>query len=279
MDSMQYLHSYGVTPNYVIVPMNLKVNMFNLMDPFLVDKFEANWKGIYLVDKLGKVQVFDTEHTFSHVHVVNSFENDTGVVADICVHKENFFGHNPLMDVALFLNKTARDSWTDRSTVRRFHFHTMGPLAGKTTSELLFSGAKPVGSNEIDFPKVNPAFVGLPYCVYYATEFRHDGENFASMGILKHDICKGTMVYWNRTNTYPGEPNFVPTGLSKAEDDGIVIFVALDGRKRASIFVTLDAHTMQELDVVELSGGYIPFSAHGTFVDSKTRSVQEVAIV
>lgn len=265
MDETQHMHSFGVTPNYVVLPMNLKVDMFNLLNPLLIDKMTSNWKGIYLVDRLGKVQVFDTEHHFSHVHFVNSFENDTGVVADIGVHNENIFSHNALMDRALFLNKTARDNWGDRGSVRRFHFHTSGPLAGKTTSELLTSGIADV---DIEFPKVNPAFVGLPYCVYYALQFRHNAKDFGSFAIMKHNVCDGTVTFWSQPNIYPGEPNFVGSA-SNAEDDGIIVFVALDGNKRASVFVTLDAKTMKELDVVELSGGHIPFTAHGTFVPAQ----------
>jgi len=277
MDTMQYFHSYGVTPNYVVLPMNTEFGMFNLLDPTLIDHFEKNWKGIYLVDRLGKVQVFDTEVTFSHVHVVNSFENDTGVVADFCIHTKNFFAHNPLMDIDRFVNKTARDTWPETSNVLRILFHLTGPLAGKTTNELLFTGV--TDKLFFDFPKVNPAFVGLPHCIYYAVQWRHNGEDFASVAVMKHNVCEKTKTYWNRNGTYPGEPFFVSSGASVGEDDGTLIFVALDGQKRVSIFVTLDAKTMKELDVVELTGGFIPFTAHGTFVPAKAHSAEESFVV
>jgi len=180
------------------------------------------------------------------------------------------------MDRDLFLNKTARDNWGARGSVHRFHFHTSGPLTGKTTSELLFTG---VADIDMEFPKVNPAFVGLPYCVYYALQFRHNANDFGSFAIMKHNVCDGKVTFWNRPNTYPGEPNFVGSAASDEEDDGIIVFVALDGNKRTSVFVTLDAKTMTELDVVELSGGYIPFTAHGTFVPSSARLAEEAIVV
>merc|ERR1712050_413192 len=129
MDDTQHMHSFGVTPNYVVLPMNLKVNMFNPLNPLLIDKMEANWKGIYLVNGQGQSTKFDTDYHFSHVHFVNTFENGTGVVADVGIHKENIFSHNPLMDIDQFLNQSSRDAWRDRGSVHRFHFHTSGPLA------------------------------------------------------------------------------------------------------------------------------------------------------
>lgn len=271
------MHSFGVTPNYVILPMNLKVEMFNILNPLLIDKMKDNWKGIYLVDSSGKQHVFDTEDHFSHVHFVNSFENDTGVVADIGVHNQNIFSHNALMDIALFLNKTARDSWDGRGSVRRFHFHTSGPLAGKTTSEdLLFMG---IADENIEFPKVNPAFIGLPYCVYYALQFGHDRGDFGSFAIVKHNVCERKATFWNRPNMYPGEPNFVGNGASNVEDDGIVVFVALDGNTRTSKLVVLNATTMEELDVVDLTVGHIPFTAHGTFIPANARVTRETIVV
>merc|ERR1712113_219626 len=149
-------------------------------------------------------------------------------------------------------------------------------LAGQTTSELLGTG---IADPDIEFPKINPAFVGLPYCVYYALQFRHNAEDFGSFAIMKHNVCDGTVTFWSRPNVYPGEPNFVANGVSGAEEDGIVVFVALDGNKHTPIFVLLDATTMKELEVVELSGGYIPFTAHGTFVPATDHSVQEEIMV
>jgi carotenoid cleavage dioxygenase-like enzyme len=86
------------------------------------------------------------------------------------------------------------------------------------------------------------------------------------MAISKRDVCKGGLedrVYWSRPDVYPGEPMFVPAA-SGDEDAGTVIFIALDGQKERTLFVTLDAKTMGELDVVELPAR-IPFTAHGQF--------------
>jgi carotenoid cleavage dioxygenase-like enzyme len=40
-----------------------------------------------------------------------------------------------------------------------------------------------------DFPKINPKYSGVMYCVYYANEWFHNGKEFGSMAIVKHNIC------------------------------------------------------------------------------------------
>jgi len=54
-------------------------------------------------------------------------------------------------------------------------------------------------------------------------------------------------------------------GPSGAEEDGVLVFVALDGVKETSKLVILDAKTFTELEVAELPAR-IPFTAHGQFV-------------
>merc|ERR1711920_797791 len=96
------------------------------------------------------------------------------------------------------------------------------------------------------------------------------------MAIRKHNVCNDKRVYWSRPDTYPGEPFFIPSMLGE-EDDGVVVFVALDGRTRKSIFVMLDGKTMKELDVIELPG-VIPFTAHGNFFP-KTKSDIDIQFI
>lgn len=170
------------------------------------------------------------------------------------------FAKTAQMDIAMFLNKTVRDANPVRNVVRRLHFHFSGPLAGEVTTQ----DFDQVAGSMSDFFRIHPDYNGLPYCIYYATQWWADGENYASMAIVKHDVCKGVKTFWQRPNMYPGEPEMIP-GPSGAEEDGVVMFVALDGEKGTSKLVVLDAETFAELEVTELSV-HIPFTAHGQFV-------------
>ena len=52
--------------------------------------------------------------------------------------------------------------------MRRYHLHVSGPLAGNTTMED-FEGTNPF--SHTDFYRINDRNSGLPYCIYYATEW------------------------------------------------------------------------------------------------------------
>jgi len=193
---------------------------------------------------------------------VNSFENATGVTMDLSAYNSTPFAKSGALDIPQFMDKAARDSNPVRNIVRRLHFHVSGDLAGQTTIQ---DFPQPAGSDS-DFFRINPSYLGKAYCFYYATEWWHDGINYASMAIVKRDVCKGGLedrVHWSRPEVYPGEPIFVPAENGD-EDDGTVVFVALDGQKERTLLVTLDAKTMGELDVLELPAR-IPFTAHGQF--------------
>jgi len=261
---LQYFHSYGVSEHYVVLPCNLRMTA-RLEDivgrPYMMDNFEEGWDGIYLVDLAGHVQKFETEKFF-HVHVANTFENETGVVMDVGAFTEVPFSKGPQLDIAQFNNKTARDG-TPRSNgeLRRYVFHLEGEKKGQVTWQ-----AVSAPDRLVDFFKINDKWNGLPYCYVYSDEWFHDGEAYASMAIVKQNMCTGERTYWKAKDNYPGEPFFIP-GPGRAEDDGLVIFVVLDGPKGISKLVVLDGKTFNEVATIELPQ-HIPFTAHGQFVQA-----------
>lgn len=253
----QYLHSFGVSENYVVLPCNLKAGLPS--SSALISVFEDGWDGIHVLNmKTGKIQVFQTEKFF-HVHIANTFENATGITIDLGTFQDVPFAPHTLSS-ALFVNKTSRDTKSDQR-VERMHLHLSGSQKGQVTREVL----SPPG-RQTDFFKINEHRSGLPYCIYYAVEWFHDDKSYASMAVLKHDLCQGKRSYWAKEYSYPSEPFFIPTGVeSDAEDQGVLVFVTLDGQRGASDFVVLDAQTFTEITIVKLPV-HIPFLAHGQFV-------------
>lgn len=265
-----FMHSYGVTPNYVVMPISLGMGGGDpeCTDPVIMCGIIAQWQGIHVIDKQGKLTVFDTE-PFYHVHIVNSFENDTGVTLDVGGYDTSPFAISGALDIKMFLNKTVRDANPLRAVLRRVHMHFSGPLAGQAT----FQTFEKIAGSHTDFYRVNPSNVGLPYCFYYAAQWWHDSENYASMAITKHDLCSGEQIYWSSPDVYVGEPMLIPAP-GGSEDDGVVIFVALDGSKGTSKFVMLDAKTLKEIDGAGINlDVHIPFTAHGNFIPSTTHLV------
>merc|ERR1712113_1305022 len=159
---------------------------------------------------------------FMHVHVVNAFENATGVILDVGAYHSPPFSKTGALDIHMFLNKTQRDANPSKAVMRRLHMHTSGPLAGNVT----FTDFSQIPNSHADFYRINDAYIGLHYCFYYATQWWHDGKNYASMAVMKHDVCSDTKTYWTRQDVYVGEPYFI-ANPSGQEDDGILVFVAL----------------------------------------------------
>lgn len=92
------------------------------------------------------------------------------------------------------------------------------------------------------------------------------------MAVLKHDMCKGTRNYWSKVHQYPSEPFFVPlknNTYPEHEDEGLLVFVVLNGNRGKSDFVILDAKTFNEMAVIELPD-HIPFLAHGQFIPTSS---------
>lgn len=264
-DVIQYLHSFGVTPNYVVLPFNMQSkNLGPPHQPFVIGSFFPAWKGVQVVDFKGNVQLFDDMEQFYHVHVANTFENASGITMDLGAYADIPFDRLPVMDIQQSRNKTLRDNSNPRSQMMRFHMN----LQTKTTTvEHLTDNKK-----DYDFVKINPAKNGLPYCIYYAVEWYHDNKSYASMAVMKHNICTGKRIYWSQVDTYMNEPFFIANGNDREEDDGTLVFTANDGQKGNAIFVALDARTFTEIERIDLPT-HLPFQAHGQFIPAPQSEV------
>merc|ERR1712176_373340 len=269
MNGAMYFHSFGASENFVVLPCNLKMGLPKLGGS-LIDAFQGGWDGIHVVDRRdGSIQKFQTD-AFFHVHIANTFENATGITIDLGSFDEVPFSVHTLV-TKKNLNKTERDTGGAKQKVERLHMHLAGPLKGTVTREELG-----VPGRMVDFFKINHNVWGLPYCIYYGVEWLHNDVDYANMAILKHDVCQNKRSYWHKDNVYVSEPYLLPKGSGTTpdvEDDGLLMFLALDGVRKASDFVILDGKTMEEIAVVHLNE-HIPFLAHGQFVP---KAAQEAA--
>ena len=75
------------------------------------------------------------------------------------------------------------------------------------------------------------------------------------------------MKEWTKAGFTPSEPIYVPRPNSNAEDDGIILFSALDQvDPKKVLLVILNASTLQEEAVVEYQAtGIVPKDFHGIF--------------
>merc|ERR1711862_307427 len=124
-------------------------------------------------------------------------------------------------------NKTARDTYNNTQTVRRY---TIDLETGDTTETYLSEGPCLV-----DFPKVHPKKQGKEYCIYYAVEWKHNGQDYGSWALRKHNVCTGDVKWFYEPSNYLAEGVFVPDG-GPNEDDGFVLSTRTNGKTGLSDF-------------------------------------------
>merc|ERR1712050_202672 len=77
VDAGFYMHSFGLTQNHVVLPLNMVMGGVGpTHKAVLLGKFEEQWEGVHVVSLAGgNVQVFNDMVPFEHVHTANTFEN------------------------------------------------------------------------------------------------------------------------------------------------------------------------------------------------------------
>lgn len=281
MSSVPYIHSFGVTDNYVILPrmpvkfglplgkpMSAAFTDIAISEPGPDNAFHV----VPLDGGETIVRFLPVEDKLYYTHTVNSYENETGLVIDLATLSSNpFQGDLTTKDE---LNKTFRDScYHDEkpcvNLIRRFHI----PLKkdGLVTTEIVSDPTV-----KTDFTRMNGKKKGKKHCFYWGVEWFTDKKSKASMGIAKYDLCgtaAATKKVWSRKNWYPSEAIFVSNSKpDAAEDDGIVLFTALEGANSSTWFMAVNASTME----LHSQAGPFPrvaFTTHAEFYPSVTAAV------
>ncbi|MCL7417249.1 MAG: carotenoid oxygenase family protein, partial [Halalkalicoccus sp.] len=114
----------------------------------------------------------------------------------------------------------------------------------------------------IEFPTTNYAEANLhPYRFCYGV-----GTDSGSFNDRLHkvDVEHESDREWTDKGIHPGEPLFVPRPGGDAEDDGVLLSVALDTDEERSCVLVLDAAEFEEIARAYLPHA-LPFDFHGTF--------------
>jgi len=265
LEHTPYLHSFGVSEDFVILPFTpLTYNMWQTIEGKPMNEaFQAhpgsNQTVFHLFPLNGSTPLEFTAPTgFTYSHVVNCYQNSTGVVFDATTWQDGrLYITEPDAFLSTQRNKHARDQLEFRKVIWRYHMHLSGPNKGSVSSE-------PVSMPRrlTDFSKVNPLYMTKKHCIYYAIEQFHNQLEYGSTAIVKHNTCTGKRIYWHQASTFPSEPYFINRPAAKAEDDGIVVFAATDGVTLSSFLVVLDGESFEPL-VEQPVPNRISFSTHG----------------
>lgn len=273
-----YIHSFFLSASYAIlcIPSThfRAMGMSIVWERNVIDSIEAfddsrlcKW---WIVDRKGDrgvVAKYDSPAGF-HFHSVNAFEEtdeatgDTTVFCDVIEYPTHDLIRSFEMDVLLQRNDMTKNYWGDekrnRNSQARLTRHAFrvpvvsspSPSSSPMMSEKVLQLKAPrIG----ELPTINPAYATRPYRYVYSLPNR--GYSTLLDSIAKTDLHTRETLYWDNPRGHtPGEAVFIarPPGDddgdgARDEDDGVLLSVVLDGPRRTSYLVCLDAKTMREL--------------------------------
>ncbi|MEX0940173.1 MAG: carotenoid oxygenase family protein [Candidatus Babeliales bacterium] len=244
-----YIHSFAITEQFIILPIiPFVVNPFDLLfsnKPFLHNfKWEPKHGTKFIVlnkadgSLVGKYKT-DAFFTF---HQVNAYEKNNTIIMDLIAYNDS----NVIANMSLEKLKSCSS-------------HKSG-LLKRYTIDLK---QKTIIKNDIsdiclESPSINYEYYnGKPYSCMYAVT----ADNTQ---LLKINVDSGDTLKWSAVNCFPGEPIFVSNPKKPTEDDGVILSVVLDGQKKQSFLLMLDASNFKELGRAALPH-HIPFGFHGNF--------------
>lgn len=251
-----YLHSFGLTRRYVVMltqPYNF--NMAKFLSPDrgpIITNYEWHPElpsQIILVDRKrgGVVKTFETDAFFAFHHI-NAYEKGDKVIVDVCAHKDA-----GVID-ALYLKRIRKDHSVPQARYRRFE---VNPSTGKLSKRDLIEAV-------IELPQKNyDAVNGRHYRYAYGVGLKSKRSGYIDQ-LVKADVKTGESKIWRERGVYPGEPVFVPRPNPRGEDDGVIMSVVLDGGRRRSALIVLDARSMEEIARASVPH-HIPFGFHGLY--------------
>jgi carotenoid cleavage dioxygenase-like enzyme len=280
-DPPGYLHSFALTPRYVVLtePPFVPDRLALLAGSSVIDGYE--WRPergtrFHIVSReSGEVVSRHRVPPFFTFHHVNAFEREgdgsgggRAVVVDLVAYEDA-----SVIDALRLRQLVATKPSLPTGELRRFEL----PL-----------GSDPDGG-EVEWETIYPGHIELPMIDYEhrnTREYRyaygvgndeHPPQEFQNQ-LVKVDVHEREAETWSAEGIYPGEPVFVPSpNEERAEDDGALLSVVLDASEERSFLLVLDAATMNERARAWCPHP-IPFGFHGQFyADGEDRPTRSMA--
>ena len=271
------IHSFALTPNYVIVPAYpFKAGASNwrmaLSKVDYMSKLEfnpADYTRFFVIDRQKRqvICVYKSLPVFGYT-VINAFEDPAtqSVFVDIACYDNDTIRHCFHMKNL----RTAGMPPLPQTTVRRF---CLAKLPDAARVYRLNPTNLPVASfsHRTEFPcewaSCNPRFNMLPYRYAYGVSMSADARDNANQiynTLVKADLELKKYAEWRSEGCYPSAPTMIPRPGANAEDDGIVMSVVLNSMTRKSFVLLLDAASWSEIARLHLPHA-LPFTTRSQF--------------
>jgi torulene dioxygenase len=252
-----YIHSLFSTVNHLVLviwqcDLTRPPSPANVIDAIL--PWNPNRPSLfYVISKEdGGVLAKYTGPSFFAFHEINTFEEHGDIVVDLPWYKDHSFllgAHVETLRAKIGIPDHTRAIDLAGEFVR-FRLPSFAKGKAKNGS-LVVQKAKvdmhlPFETANIELPKINSAYQGKPYRYAYGIHVQTPG--FFSDSIVKVDTHTQTTKIWiPKTQHLPSEPIFIAKPGAKDEDDGVLVFIAMDAERRASALIILDAKNMKEI--------------------------------
>ncbi|KAF2624929.1 beta,beta-carotene 9',10'-dioxygenase [Macroventuria anomochaeta] len=280
-----YIHSLFLTENYVILcvwnshftwagtSILYHQNIVQAIAPFDPTS-KATWYVIDRTHNRGLVAAYQSSALFSF-HSVNAWEEpsttdptQTDVITELSLFENTDVIHRFYYDNLLSSLSTPDSEYAGKKRLSclpmqaQFRLpNVSSPTTGSEhrEAERLFLADKMIS---VELPTINPSYLTSRHRYTYGVTDRLK-SSFMD-GIAKFDNITQTSIFWECEGHTPGEPIFVADPEGKAEDDGVLLTVVLDGYVERSYLLVLRARDLMELGRAEVPGP-VAFGFHGAF--------------
>jgi carotenoid cleavage dioxygenase-like enzyme len=257
-----YMHSFGMSQNYVILTeFPLVVNPVHLLlwlRPYIENFRWQPERGtpFWIMNRhTGEVVGrFDSDPFFAFHHV-NAFEDGDEIVVDIVAYPD-----------AEIINAYYLERLEDNNNelpwgkLRRYRVPLRGgPVRYETISEVCME------LSHFDYDRYN---MDGSYRYVYAVSVNEAQRQGFYNQLVKVDVASGATRRWYEPDAYPGEPIFVGTPGRTAEDDGVILSVVLDARAGTSYLLVLDAQQFSERARITIPHPIL-FGYHGAYLTAE----------
>eukprot|EP00933_Yihiella_yeosuensis_P029430 TRINITY_DN2308_c0_g1_i1.p1 TRINITY_DN2308_c0_g1~~TRINITY_DN2308_c0_g1_i1.p1 ORF type:complete len:539 (+),score=89.28 TRINITY_DN2308_c0_g1_i1:96-1712(+) len=271
-----YMHAFGMTKNYfILVASPLYMSMAKVLEGKSLaegglEMPDGDPTLFQIVDrKTGKLVKNIFADPFLFGHIVNAYEDEASgdIVLDLTYYTMSSRSFFQLYKVKTLESKPDRDL-APRYTLMRYRLNVK---AGSVQQSYTLPN-KP--ANNIEVPKINPAYAGRHYCVFFGVQFgSNETEGFGSAAVVKRNVCTGETITRQQSGYYPAEHEFVPKPQG-AEDEGVLVGIVYNSTADTSFVQVLDAQTLNPVAKAPL-GLKVPFPVHATWFPSKSSSEEE----
>lgn len=254
-----YIHSLFSTANYlVLIVWQADYGKKALTILGSLKPWDPQRKTLfYIIDKVkgGVVSKYISDDAFFAFHECNAYEDQFGaVIIDLPV-SENYDFLGAAMVPNLRANVGPNSNGSSKNdipgTFTRYILPGNGTAAKTANGSLVLQKAIKVFSmdyraHNIELPRINERHSGQPYRYVYGVHVEKPG--YFADSLIKIDTHTQTSLVWSpKVNHLPSEPVFVADPQGTAEDQGVLLTVAMDAERQKSSMIVINATTMTEI--------------------------------